>query len=90
MGFADLSAPSALSAYMLGHNAGKATSASRMDIAVNGVTVEDDFSPALESGVKNMVKRRYLTKAADGEGITVSFTPDEGLTLLSTIKIRRL
>lgn len=90
LGFADLSAPSALSAYMLGHNAGKATSASRMDIAVNGVTVEDDFSPALESGVKNMVKRRYLTKATDGEGITVSFTPDEGLTLLSTIKIRRL
>lgn len=90
LGFADHSSPSALSAYMLGHNVGRAAPFAEMDIQINGELVEEAFSPARDSGVKRMVRRRYETEVSDGNGITVGFVPREGITILSTLKIRRL
>ena len=90
LGFADLSSPSALSAYMLGHNAGSRTPPTDMDVAINGIAVEEGFSPGKESGVKHMSRRRYLTEATEGNGITIRFTPRGGTTSLSTLKLRRL
>ena len=90
LGFADLSSPSALSAYMLGHNAGSGTPPTDMDVTINGIVVEEGFSPGKESGVKHMSRRRYLTEATEGNGITIRFTPRAGTTSLSTLKLRRL
>ena len=90
LGFADLSSPSHLSAYMLGHNAGSGSPVADMDISINGHRVEENLSPATEVGVKNMLKRRYETLATNGNGILVDFTPANGNTSLSTIKIRKL
>lgn len=89
--FSEPASPSALSAYMLGHNAGSGNRPwTAMDIAINGTSVERNFSPGNVAGVKSMVKRRYHT-TADNSGITVTFTPCEGATSsLSAIKIRKL
>lgn len=90
--FADLSSPSALSAYMLGGNAGNSgDTPAVMDIDINGVPAERAFAPAASGGVKSRVSRRYHARV-DGSGqLLVEFTPSsEGQTLLSAIKIRRL
>lgn len=92
LSFADMASPSAMSAYMLGHNAGSGGNMpSNMDITINGKTVETGFSPGAVSGVKSMVKRIYLTEVGDDSHILVKFAPSsEGATLLSSIKIRKL
>lgn len=92
LSFAELSAPSAQSAYMLGRNAGSAGNGwTDMDISINGVEVEKGFSPGQTSGVKTMVRRRYQTEATGRRGISVKFNPAEGaVTSLSAIKIRKL
>ena len=91
LSFADPSSPSALSAYMLGHNAGNGnTTPANMNIDINGQRVETHFSPGRLSGVKSMVKRRYIANVTDQSPLTVTFTPtDGGITLLSAIKIRK-
>lgn len=92
LSFAELSSPSAMSAYMLGHNAGSgANPPACMDISINGKQVESRFSPGEEAGVKSMVKRRYFTETGDDAAISVRFTPAEGGTsILSSIKIRKI
>lgn len=92
LSFAELAAPSAMSAYMLGHNAGtNGNGVTEMDIELNGKKIETGFAPAKSSGAKAMVKRRYITEATPGSGITVKFTPAEGtMTSLSAIKVRKL
>lgn len=92
LSFAELSAPSEMSAYMLGHNAGsKGNGVTSMNITINDKPVEKDFAPATESGVKTMVKRIYVATAAGDSGISIKFTPsDGGTTLLSAIKVRKL
>lgn len=92
LSFAELSAPSALSAYMLGHNAGTREGAvTKMDIEINGKNVETDFAPSSLSGTKSMVKRRYSTDVNDNNGIIVKFKPsDNATTSLSAIKIRKI
>ena len=90
LGFADLASPSALSAYMLGHNAGTGSNPTDMAVSINGRTVEESFAPAKESGVKTMVKRRYLAETDADGNLTVSFTPLKGATSLSTLKVRKL
>lgn len=90
LSFAELSGPDAISAYMLGHKTGSTNKLpTRMTIAINDVTVEDDFAPYISVGDKAMVKRRYVTTATDA--ITVSFTAaDSATTSLAAIKIRKL
>lgn len=90
--FADLSSPSVLSAYMLGHNAGsEGVALSHMDVWVNGNKVETDFAPAAASGVRTMVRKRYVADSTDGSPIIVAFNPVAGgSTCLSAIKIRKL
>lgn len=90
--FADLSSPSALSAYMLGHNAGNSKNApANMDISINGKNMETGFSPAISSGVKTMVIRRYNTEVTGNSGLSIKFVPNaDGSTLLSAIKVRKL
>ena len=91
MSFADLSSPSALSAYMLGHNAGsKDTPPAGMDIAINGSKVETSFMPGVEAGVKTMVTRRYRTEVTEDGVLRVNFTPAGGTTSLAAIKVRKL
>lgn len=92
LSFADMASPSAMSAYMLGHNAGSGDNVpANMDISINGKDVETGFSPGAISGVKSMVKRRYLTEVGDESHISVRFSPlANGSTLLSSIKIRKL
>ncbi len=89
--FSEQASPSAMSAYMLGHNASNGSRPwTAMDISINGADVERDFSPGNVAGVKSMVKRRYSTIAGKS-GIVVTFTPREGATSsLSAIKIRKL
>ena len=91
MSFADLSSPSALSAYMLGHNAGsKDTPPAGMDIVINGSKVETSFMPGVEAGVKTMVTRRYRTEVTEDGVLRVNFTPAGGTTSLAAIKVRKL
>lgn len=91
LSFADLSAPSAHSAYMLGHKAGSGEDGlTVMDITINGNTVESDFAPARESGVKTAVTRRYQADVAADGCLDISFTPKGGTTSLTALKIRRL
>ena len=88
--FSELASPSEMSAYMLGHNSGSGNASwTCMNIGINGTSVEKDFAPGSEAGVKTMVKRRY-TAAAGNDGLRVSLTPADGTTHLSAIKIRRL
>lgn len=90
--WADLAAPEALSAYLLGRGAETSGNAiTKTDVAINGSPVEDTFAPSELSGVRAMVKRRYHTEVSGNEGIIVTFTPvDGGNTSLSAIKIRKL
>ena len=89
--FADLASPSALSAYMLGFNAGSGeTPPVAMDIEINGLQVESAFAPAAEVGVKTMVRRRYTTEVGPDGALTVKFTPAGGTTSLSAVKLRKL
>ena len=90
--WADLAAPEALSAYLLGRGAETThNDITKMDVAINGHSVENAFAPTELSGVRTMVKRRYHTDVSADEGITVTFAPvDGGSTSLSAIKIRRL
>ena len=88
---ADLASPSALSAYMLGFNAGSGeTPPAAMDIEINGLQVESAFAPAAEAGVKTMVRRRYITEVGPDGALTVKFTPAGGTTSLSADKLRKL
>ncbi|MDO4318983.1 MAG: glycoside hydrolase family 2 TIM barrel-domain containing protein [Bacteroidales bacterium] len=92
LSFADLASPSALSAYMLGSNAGTGDiRATAMDVSINGKTVERDVAPGNEAGVKTMVKKRYLTEVDDNGVLEVRFNAADGATTsLSAIKIRKL
>lgn len=88
--FAELSSPSEMSAYMLGHNAGVGEqSIAGMDIAINGEEVEQSFIPGNIAGAKTMVKRRYKGISKDN-GIDITFSPNGGITQLTAIKIRKL
>lgn len=90
--FADLSSPSALSAYLLGHNSGSGgTLPVAMDITVNGHRMESGFTPGKLSGIRTMVKRRYETAVGDDGILKIDFEPSGGgTTSLAAIKIRRL
>lgn len=97
LGFADLSSPSALSAYMLGHNAGTENQPTDMEIHINGKIVEELFSPfrnlynsGEETGEKKMIKRRYITDTDSEGNIMINFIPLKGSTSLSTLKVRKL
>lgn len=90
LSFAELSSPSEMSAYMLGHNAGSGNNSwTNMNISINGTVVEKDFSPGSISGPKSMVKRSYITLANES-GLSICFIPNDGVTHLSAIKIRKL
>ncbi len=91
LSFAELTAPSAHSAYMLGHNAGSGSSGvAVMNISINNENVEKDFAPGILSGEKTLVKRRYTARVADDGKLSIKFSPTEGATtLLSAIKIRK-
>lgn len=92
LGFAELSSERPQSAYMLGHGEGNGDIAwGCMDIAVNGRTVERNFSPGSDCGPLRMIKRVYRTEVKDKSGLKVSFSPVNNMTtLLSGIKIRKL
>lgn len=91
LSFAELTAPSEQTAYLLGHNAGSGDAgAACMDIDINGRRVETAFSPVAVAGDKTMVRRRYTaTVGADGI-LRVDFTPNGGTTSLSAVKIRKI
>ena len=90
LGFADLASPSALSAYMLGHNSGGKSDPTDMAVSINGKVVEESFSPAGESGVKTVVNRRYQAETDSRGNLTVDFKPLKGISSLTTLKVRRL
>lgn len=92
LSFAELASPSAMSAYMLGHNSGNGYNLpADMDIYINGKKVESGFSPGRISGIKTMVKRRYITEVGADSCISVEFDAMKNAsTLLSAIKIRKL
>lgn len=92
LSFADLSSPSALSAYMLGRNAGTGSDRPAcMDVSICGTQVERAFAPAKVGGVKSRVTRRYITTVEPGCPLIVDMKPAErGSTLISALKIRKL
>lgn len=91
LSFAELTAPSEQTAYLLGHNAGSGDSgAARMNIDINGSRVEQAFAPALIAGEKTMVRRRYTATAGLDGVLSIDFTPAGGATSLSAVKIRKL
>lgn len=58
--------------------------------AVNGASVSDNLNLARDYGSQRAVDFEVTTKATDGAGIEVKFTPAAGNTTLSGIKIKRL
>lgn len=96
LSFAEQLAKSEQSAYLLGHDGGNNNCGwTDMNVRINGREVEKSFAPGALSGVKTMVKRRYIINASgskDSEGIVVEFTPsaENYTTSLSAIKIRKL
>lgn len=91
LSWAEQSAPTEQTAYLLGHNSWKeGTAGTRMDIAINGRSVERGFAPADVAGTKAMVKRRYIVDTAGEPYISVVFTGAGGGTALSALKLRRI
>ncbi len=93
LSWAELSKPSALSAYMLGHQAASGDQLpTSMSVDINGTTVETSITPGLEAGDKTRLTRRYRVSAAADGIITISFSPlgDGATTSLSALKLRRL
>lgn len=92
LSFADLASPSALSAYMLGSNAGSGDSRpTAMTVSINGREAENRLAPAAEAGVKTMVKKRYRTNVGEDGILSIEFKAAAGaVTSLSAIKIRKL
>lgn len=87
---ADISRPARQQANLLGKGDERASSASnRFDITICGKVVEQNFSPADNNRYLNACRRRYIMYNADG-CIDIRFTPLQGKSILSGLKIRKL
>lgn len=56
-------------------------------VAVNGHEVLRDFNIREEYGARTAVIEKVTSDVKDGEGLTISFTPVKGLTVLNAIRI---
>lgn len=88
--FADTSIPSASLAYLLGHDETDRTSTGNtFSILMNGCVVDQVFfSHQVESC--QAVRKRYLVKVSDYNGLRLGFKVVNGYSLLSGIKLRKL
>ncbi|MCM1333286.1 MAG: glycoside hydrolase family 2 protein [Bacteroides sp.] len=87
--FADVNRPSSLSPYLLGRGEScNVEGDTRMNIEINGVTVEENYSPSDGDNYFQPVRRRYAVDS-NGGGIRVKFLPLSGSPALCGIVLRR-
>lgn len=71
-------------------DAASAAKGSRFSVTLCGEMVEEDFTPAPDGHYCMASKRRYITAARDGGGITVTLKAVSGKASLAGIKVRRM
>lgn len=60
------------------------------DVAINGETALKDFNIKAEEGSCRAVIKKFSLEINDGEGLTVSFIPKEGLPVLNALRLVRI
>lgn len=86
----DVNRPSSLSPYLLGRGAiDDVPGATRFNIEMNSVMVEENYAPSDGDNYFQPVRRRYVVDNVDG-GIRVKFVPLSELPVLSGITLRRI
>lgn len=60
------------------------------DVSVNGVTALKDFNIRKEFGSNRAVIKRFALEINDGGGLTLAFSPGEGLPVLNALRLVRV
>lgn len=80
------------SAYFLGGGVASSSKASErvFDVSLNGVKVLSSFDIAAEVGAQVGIVKKFPIDVANGEGVTIGFTPIKGEPILSAVRIYRV
>ena len=80
------------SAYFLGGGAATSATATErvFDVSLNGVKVLPSFDIAAEVGGEVGITKKFTVDVANGEGITIGFTPIKGEATLCAVRIYRV
>lgn len=87
--FTDIFRQNAATVYQLGRDSGLESHENTFDIVINGITVEEAFSPCRESDYFHALRKRYnITNLRDK--IEIRFPIRNGKSFLNGIKLRKL
>lgn len=87
--FADVFREGASIAYQLGNGQQQTARENVFRVLINGVIMEDNFSPSRESGYFQAISKRFLATAKERK-IEIGLESLQGNTLLNGIKLRKL
>ena len=59
------------------------------DVAINGVTVLDDYDITAETGAEYGIVKKFMVDVDGGKGLSVNFTPVKGEPTLCAVRIYR-
>lgn len=90
LGFAEPGARPEFIINDIGYDPNKTKDNSVFNVAVNGIEKLSRFNLLETYGAVTAVDKKYMVDVRSNSGITVSFQSVKGITLLSTIKVKRI